>query len=297
MTVMIVAATACTSRSVADGDAESGSSGNAEATTDALASSTSTSTSTSTSSGDADASTTEPASSDSSESTAVDDGCPPASKDVAWVSSINLAEAWVWPERSGIATATCDALAYEDGALTLSCVQDDGPLDPVDVLVIGDGLPVTDALASVVGMQELRLAIAYGPGFFPGFVLQPEFTLRSSEDELLILRSATWGGPGVAVADVARGWAAPFTGLRTVDHGCAFGPGEPDAYPGSKQPFALELETDDGPATVFNREQATVSVAGVAYEVSVERAVVYETVCGDCPPRETWFSIVRHAPR
>jgi hypothetical protein len=286
--VVIVSMAACTGPSVGDGDAQSDSSG---ATTEVITSGMSTTTSSTTSVGSGE-STAEPesSSSGSSESTAVDDDCPPALDDLASVSGIDVAKGWVWPEREGIALATCQVTAYDGEDLTLSCLQDEAPQDAVEVRVGGAGSPIAEAMASWVGMQGLRLGIPYGQGFFPGIFFD-DFTLRSAVGELLLLRSAAQAGPGAQIPDVGGvGWALPFSELETVDHGCAFRPND-------EQPFALELATDDGLVTVFHREQETVMVDGIAYEVSVDRAVVYDTSScgGECVEADTSFSIVRHA--
>jgi len=221
--------------------------------------------------------------------------CPPPLDDLGSVTHVDPGEAWTFEGESGISDGICSAVEYDGEQLRLQCVRVDRGPDVHDVIMYGGGPVVAELLDAIVGMEELRLSIAYGTGFFPGYLL-PHFTLRDSAGDLLVLHSSNFGaGPGDPVANVGgTGWTTPFTELALVDHGCAFRPNPPDTFPESEQPFALEVGTDDGPVSIFDGGQQTVQVDGAGYEVSVIEASIPSEACMKCPDAQTTFSIVRH---
>jgi len=226
---------------------------------------------------------------------AIGEECPPAFDELGTVSHVNLAKTWTFEGESGISEGICGAIEYDGERLRLECLRVDGGPELHEMDMHGGGPVVDELLSAMVGMEELRLSLPYGMGFFPGYVVS-HFTLRRSSGDLLVLASSNFGaGPGDPVANVGvDGWVAPFEDITLVDYGCAFRPNRSDTFPPAEQPFALEVGTDDGSISIFDGQQQTVLLDGVAYEVSVTEASIPSEVCMKCPEAQTTFSIVRH---
>jgi hypothetical protein len=243
-------------------------------------------------------SSTTPSSSDSADSGSsgeLGDECPPASEDIGAVSALHLGETWTFEGESGISEGLCSAIEYDGARLRIDCVRVDAGPDVHTLGIEGGGPIVAEMLSGIVGMDDLRLSLPYGMGFFPDIYLFPHFTLRTSSGDLLVLASYNTAGPGepVAVVDIDD-WTAPFAELDLVGHDCDFRPNPRETWPESWQPFALEVGTDDGPVSIFDGQQSTVVRDGATYEVSVTIARIPSEVCTKCPESEAAFSIVRH---
>lgn len=241
-------------------------------------------------------STTEPeGSTESGSSTGeIGDVCPPASADIGAILGVHLAETWIFEGRSGISEGICEATAYDGSRLTLECVRIGREPDVHVMGIDGGGPVVADALGQLVGVQDLQLSLPYGLGFFPGFYSFDDFTLRTSSGDLLVLAARGFEGPGGSIVGVEDPeWTAPFAEPNLVDRGCAFRSNPEDDFPGDSQPFAVEVETDQGSMLFFEGQQGSVDRDAVEYEVSVTKAHTHADVCADCPESETAISIVR----
>ena len=247
----------------------------------------------------ATATTAEPASTSStagestggSSSTGFDDGCPDEGiVEIGAVWGVGL-EGWELTGR-GYETGTCTAFDFVDTSLWLRCQQDGGPSGDVEVeLATRGNAVVPDALAAMVGLEDLQLVMDYNPTLSTA----ADLSLRTSTGQLLVLYSEPryLGGPPDPVGLDFPGWTDPFQSLTVSDLGCALIPSDSSAGPHTR--FALEVTGDDSTTVaLFPRQQEAVVAGGHTYEVSLVTAAEFVDPCVDCPLFRFHFSAVRH---
>ncbi len=235
------------------------------------------------------------------------DDCAPAQPGVEASSAGVIA--FDWPTGPTL-DAVCDAVAIDDPiALLLSCAHPETG-EPTDVrLSLSEGA-VNGQLDGLPGTGGLRLSFYNRPPDAISCFVCNDLSLRDAEGGLIlrahVLRlldavpaegsSFDVSGPGwlEATDDHYAGFSAPFTAITVDNIGCS---PRTNLRPGSdiETPLAVRFAYDGGQSELYDRNfLGSVEVGDERFDLRVSDAFFRGPLnCGDCPPTEVSFLILR----
>ena len=186
-----------------------------------------------------------------------------------------------YPPPHGLTHADCTPLDF-DRALRLRCTIADWELQDHEFELASGNADVQAAIASLLDHPTIALEMFAGSGFIPGWQIY-QFTVRTSDGELMLYSYDHRLEIEVEVA------IDPLGAIAAFDAGCI---GRPAVHGHAtvEQPWAVDVETDDGSVRLFDREAATVSIAETSYRIVVGAAFRELEGCGETTHDWCWES-------